>query len=673
MLIEHRGQGALQANIGGQISAQYGGLWTLANGSGNIDLTSTATIVAGGTGINVSQNGTGTTTVKASGNITSKNVGIQVTGENGSGDVSVDTSGRIVADNIGLNIYNRGRGDLVINAMGPVEVSGVNSSGLGGAYTGWGIYAVNESLVGSVAAQNLTINAGDVKARSMGIQAHNDGYGETTIISTGTVEANSGIRASNSILGKGIRVEAKNVIAGYDGISTANYGSGDTTIVTTGTILGAGYVGISASQNSSTGNLTIEASGDVHGKDYGVIALSNSDALLNVTTHGVLEGGNAALYYRGSASGQVEVNLNGTTRNASNLSIDTAIDGHGGNAVITNNGSMAGVVKLSASDEVLTNKGVWNTAGGVNEFGAGNDAVVNSGTIIAANDAGAAETTLFNGLEDFTNESGGILSMRDGTAGDQTIISGNYIGNGGMLLIDTVLDGTGSQTDMLQIEGDAKGTTNVFVTNTSGTGAFTGTGATDGIQIVQVGGASNADFKLGSAAIVGIYDYQLKKADGQNWYLQTEGSDIVDPPVDPVNPGGGGENPGNGGGSGNPGTGHVVDIVPGYNIALSAAQNHVLTSLDTFHERLGELRAEELQDGYHAWMRGIGKTGSYSPKSITGYNGHGFDMTTAGVQIGADYSKSDVFVAGDKLTVGIFGEYANSSFDVRGRTADGSI
>ncbi len=110
-----------------------------------------------------------------------------------------------------------------------------------------------------------------------------------------------------------------------------------------------------------------------------------------------------------------------------------------------------------------------------------------------------------------------------------------------------------------------------------------------------------------------------------------------------------------------------------YNIALSATQNHVLTSLDTFHERLGELRAEELQDGYHAWMRGIGKTGSYSPKSITGYNGHGFDMTTAGVQIGADYSKSDVFVAGDKLTIGMFSEYANSSFDVRGRTADGSI
>ncbi|MEL4072797.1 autotransporter domain-containing protein [Ochrobactrum sp. GPK 3] len=72
-------------------------------------------------------------------------------------------------------------------------------------------------------------------------------------------------------------------------------------------------------------------------------------------------------------------------------------------------------------------------------------------------------------------------------------------------------------------------------------------------------------------------------------------------------------------------------------------------------------------------MRGIGKTGSYSPRSITGYNGRGFDMTTADVQIGADYSKSDVFIAGYKFTVGIFGEYANSSFNVRGRTTDGSI
>ncbi|MFK4064172.1 autotransporter family protein [Brucella anthropi] len=240
--------------------------------------------------------------------------------------------------------------------------------------------------------------------------------------------------------------------------------------------------------------------------------------------------------------------------------------------------------------------------------------------------------------------------------------------NGGSFFLNTRLNEGGqvSETGKIIVNGDAIGNGFIYVKNNGGTGAFTGTGATDGIQVVEVAGSSEAEFKLGSAAIIGIYDYQLKKADGQNWYLQSEGNDPIDPiicimdkvcPPKPVDPG----------------TGHVIDIVPGYNMALSAAQEQVLTSLDTFHERLGELRSEDLTDGYHAWMRGIGKTGSYSPKSITGYNGHGFDMTTAGVQIGADYSKSDVFVAGDKLTIGMFGEYANSSFNVRGRTADGSI
>jgi len=46
-------------------------------------------------------------------------------------------------------------------------------------------------------------------------------------------------------------------------------------------------------------------------------------------------------------------------------------------------------------------------------------------------------------------------------------------------------------------------------------------------------------------------------------------------------------------------------------------------------------------------------------------------MSTAGVQIDADYSKSDR--CRRQARIGIFGEYANSSFDVRGRTVEGSI
>ncbi|WP_226788972.1 autotransporter outer membrane beta-barrel domain-containing protein, partial [Pseudorhizobium xiangyangii] len=160
----------------------------------------------------------------------------------------------------------------------------------------------------------------------------------------------------------------------------------------------------------------------------------------------------------------------------------------------------------------------------------------------------------------------------------KTLTVGTLATNGGSFILNTQLNegGAASQTDRIVVTGNASGEGILQIRNNGGTGAYTGTGATDGIQVVQVGGASDANFELGSAAVVGIYDYKLVKADGQNWYLQTEGQDPGNP-IDPELPGG-----------------HVVDTVPGYNIALAAGREHVLTSLDTFHERVGELRAEEM-------------------------------------------------------------------------------
>nr|WP_247871775.1 autotransporter outer membrane beta-barrel domain-containing protein [Ochrobactrum sp. LM19] len=543
--VEHQGHGNVLANIRGQIDARAVGIRLTTNSSvgvnSNIDLTTTATIKAGGFGIAVSHIGSGTTKVDASGDVFSKNVGVQVVGEHGSDDVTVNTSGRIVADNIGLNIANRGRGDLIINAVGPIEVSGID--GNGGTYVGSGINAVNESLVGPVVAQNLSIRAGDVKAKSIGIQALNNGAGDTIIVSTGTVEAYNGIVSSNTSLGTGVRVEANNVIAGHNGISTVNYGTGDTTIITTGSISGANSVGINANHIASSGSLSIDASGDVSGKDYGISASTIGDGYLTITTGGILEGGNAALFYQDNALGQVNVNLNGTTRNTSTLSTDTVIDGRSGNAVITNNGLMTGVVKLSHYEETVVNNGIWNTAGGTNEFGGGDDAIVNNGTIVAASDATIAETTVFNGLATFTNKSGGVLSMHDSATGDQTIIAGDYVGLGGTIILDTHLGADASATDKIIVTGDTSGTGQLKINNTDGAGALT---VADGIQVIQVDGASDATFTLlgdyvheGAQAVVGgAYAYKLyhngisDPADG-DWYLRSVLKDPTEPPVEP--------------------------------------------------------------------------------------------------------------------------------------------
>ncbi|WP_433761343.1 autotransporter outer membrane beta-barrel domain-containing protein [Brucella anthropi] len=423
---------------------------------------------------------------------------------------------------------------------------------------------------------------------------------------------------------------------------------------------GAGAHGLFAQNGSS-----VSATGSViatNGADSAGVYLNNdSTAILDNSS--VIAANGPALR---TAGGSVTFDLrNGTQVVGGNGTVLTAASGSSTTLTADGNVQLSGDMVAEADDAVidatLSNKSQWyGAAKGVTSASVDGSSYW---AMTGSSDVGALSN---DGVVDF-----------DAANPYKTLTAGSLAMNGGSFILNTKLNegGAASETDKIVVTGDATGNGLIYVRNNGGAGALTGTGATDGIQVVEVGGASDAEFKLGSAAVVGIYDYQLKKADGQNWYLQTEGSDVVDPPACAPGvdcPGDGGDD-GDGTGNPGPGTGHVVDIVPGYNIALSAAQNHVLTSLDTFHERLGELRAEELQDGYHAWMRGIGKTGSYSPKSITGYNGHGFDMTTAGVQIGADYSKSDVFVAGDKLTIGMFGEYANSSFDVRGRTADGSI
>ena len=79
-----------------------------------------------------------------------------------------------------------------------------------------------------------------------------------------------------------------------------------------------------------------------------------------------------------------------------------------------------------------------------------------------------------------------------------------------ILLLDAALLGgiTGndaSATDKLIINGNTTGTTSLSVNNVGGTGAQT----VEGIQVVQVDGASSGTFALASPVQAGLYEYQL--------------------------------------------------------------------------------------------------------------------------------------------------------------------
>jgi outer membrane autotransporter protein len=577
------------------------------------------------------------------------NTNIVTSGERGAGFNVTDTGshlemsgGSITTSGVnagGAVAYNSGTANLNNVVITTANSRGVVAGDIGGILTmnGGSVTTKGDDLNGSAAyaVRGGLVDLTNVELRTEGADArglHAFGAG-STVSAKGSRVTTTGAGAHGAFASGGGAVTVANSSVQTEGIGAhglvAQNGSTVQVTNTIARVSGVNGAGIALASDSMA---VVDGS---------LIATANGPALKT-------SGGSVGFELK---NGTQVVGGNGTLLQAAAGS--TTMLAADGNVVLS--GDMVVESNDTVIDASLSNSSIWTGAGkGVTSVAVDSTSYW---LMSGSSDVGAL-------TNDGTIEFDSATPYKALTVGSLTMDNGSFV-------LNTKLNegGAASETDKIVVTGDTTGLGVVKVRNNGGIGAFTGTGATDGIQIVEVGGQSNAEFKLGSAAIVGIYDYQLRKADGQNWYLQTDGKDVIEPPVctpdvdcpvePPVNPG--------------PGTGHVVDIVPGYNIALAAAQNHVLTTLDTFHERLGELRAEDLRDGYNVWMRGIGKTGSYSPKSITGYNGHGFDMTTAGAQIGVDYSKGDVFIAGDKLTVGIFGEYANSSFDVRGRTADGSI
>lgn len=120
--------------------------------------------------------------------------------------------------------------------------------------------------------------------------------------------------------------------------------------------------------------------------------------------------------------------------------------------------------------------------------------------------------------------SGRLLMPNALTGGDfgTFTIDGNYTGNNGTVVFNTVLAGDSSTTDRLMITGNTAGQSYVTVNNIGGNGARTA----EGIKIIDVGGNSAGEFTLNGRAVAGAYEYFLYQgsvsapADG-DWYLRT--------------------------------------------------------------------------------------------------------------------------------------------------------
>ncbi len=290
-------------------------------------------------------------------------------------------------------------------------------------------------------------------------------------------------------------------------------------------------------------------------------------------------------------------------------------------------------------------------------------------------------------------------------------IAGNYTGNDGHLYLNTQLGDDSSPTDKLIVTGDTAGSTTLHITNVNGLGAQT----VNGIEVIEVGGQSDGDFRLYKGHVdINAWTYTLKQ-DGGDWYLRSESDDVPDdggevtppddggevtPPDDggevtPPDDGGvvtppddGGEvtppdddgevtppddggditPPDDGGDITPPDGGDVTPVAPQYraDIGVYLGNQWMARNLQmqTRYDREGSQYRSA--DG-SIWMRF--KAGKAESQAVNG-----------NVDIDSDYSQfqlgGDILTWSDgaqSVTVGLMGSYINASTDSTGnRGADGS-
>lgn len=503
-----------------------------------LSITTTGTVAGATAGVLARNYGTGLTIQTAS--VTSAGAGI-LAYNSGTGALSVTSTGTVTATT-GMGVYAKsfGAGSVTIQTAavtgGTVGVAGKVESPSGGALSITTTGAVTATsgigVYGKSYGADLTIQTAAVTGATEGIDARSLYHGGVSVTATGTVRgtAADGIHAST---GSGdLTIHAANVSGGAYGIRAYNRGTGALSITTTGAVTG-GIRGIYVKSYTGT-DLTIQVAG-ASGPRIGVDARNYGSGVLSITSTGSANGGVRGINAVTTAGHSIAINTTslGAIQGVSGTWTSLAIQAVGGPTTITNNGALTGVVHLDSSGFVnsIINGGTWNTLGAGNAFGSAGTITNNAGGMIVTSMPGAVApvTTTFSGLASFTNA--GLISMHNGVAGDQTVITGNFVGRGGSVAMDVALGADNSAADQLVFKGgNASGTTSLLIYNAGGLGALT---TADGIQVVKVQNGGTTDptaFQLGRSVIAGAYTYSLfyggNSATGgnpadQDWYLRS--------------------------------------------------------------------------------------------------------------------------------------------------------
>jgi autotransporter family porin len=540
-----------------------------------------------------------------------------------------------------------GSGDLAIDAEAGNTVSLSNNSN---DYTGktdvrsGTLLAESDNVLGQTSelhqASGTTV---DLHGYSQTVGLLNTDAGATTDFNGGSLNVTNGGTVNGALTGAG-------ELAVNGGVLTVNGANAGMTAATT--IADGAEVALNDVSGIGSGDIT----------DNGQLTLNGAQGVManSITGSGNLAKNGAGLVNLTTDSAQ----YTGTT------------DVNGGGLQLGD--SATDVTLASATVNVADGAqfgGYGGTAGDVNNAG-----VMSLGDIaprLMATRLGASEGQTFTVGQNLTN-SGTINISQPGssTVGNILHVNGDYVGNGGTLNINTQLGDDNSPTDKLVVDGNTRGTSTIAVTNVGGTGAAT----LNGIEVVSVGGTSDAEFSKKGRIVAGAYDYDLvrgKGANAKNWYLTNNGDTPVTPPDNgggdtPVTPpdNGGSDTPDNGGNTPAP---NVRPEGMAYASNLAAANNMFNMTL---HDRLGETHYVDAFTGEQKvtslWLRQVG--GHNVSRDGSGQNKTQANRYIAqlGGDIGQWSSNGD-----DRYHLGVMGGYASQNSNTRnhntGYRADGTV
>ncbi|GKX35197.1 MAG: hypothetical protein MnENMB40S_28150 [Rhizobiaceae bacterium MnEN-MB40S] len=553
------GEGNIDIDVDGSVSGLtganvgYNGIMAVSlfnEGNVNVDTTANGTIAADNDGIQVSKVfGPGSVLVNTSAAISAGDEGIEVLSLGNDGNISIitNTGSTIVAGDDGISSLRYfGDGDLYVSADDAIDAGDD------------GIESVSIDSEGDV--NIATQNGGTAGDGSDGgtIVAADDGISVVKVLGGGDVNvyANADINAGDEAIG------IFRTLSGGAG-STINVGvDGTSTLVS-----GQNGIEVFTPLALNDVNVTVGTGSEVLSDDGVAVSVGGFSLLgdnnVTVTSDGLLRGEGSLL------EPVVFVGTDGTStiRNTDNGVIvsdtgdwddDAIISLAGSDIEVYNSGDVTGQMKLISFDSyaMIDNSGDWETSGinmiyglngdatlnnsgmietdGLTLFSfasAGGDSIVNNSGEIYVNGLTSFGGPLF-GIDDFNNS--GLVSMVNGVSdyglvtlpvygsgiGDMTIVAGNYNGMGGALAVDAALGAVGSSSsDMLVITGDVDGSTEVYVNNVGGFGAYNPIG----IPVVGVlsGNTDLGDFVLANGPIdTGLFTYDLfldAPADPAQW------------------------------------------------------------------------------------------------------------------------------------------------------------